>query len=566
MKLKFRTAASVAAAATVIGAVGLAAPAFAAQGTATLPAGSTGNNFSRPSFTVSNCDTATASQYNAVMSGPGAWSSPVTVLGTTPLPGTATFTKQLGDTFQGLADSNSKPLVAGLYTVTFQCLDGFGAQVASPATGDTGLRSALVNFSSPTAWAYVNSAAVGVAVSGAATAVVGSNVTLTATIDTAVPGTVQFKNGATNLGSAQTISSGTTASITVNSLAIGANSITAVFTPTNAAPPATQYTGSTSAAFTVNISKPTPSAVVAISPVAPSIYTPVTLTCNVTGGFSGPSSATFTYTLPGAASATTSAAVTLSGGSASLPLGLLSAGNLTAVSCASAADANNNAATSSTIASTTVESVDPNRVATEYVQVTVNPGALTLTVEGVPLGTTAKVGTPVSAPAGYPVVGNSTNVVILPNANVNASGDYIITSGNILPVKAVDTRAGDPGYTVTGLLGELVQPAGAAHPGAKINPSNFGWAPVFISSTRYADAAAASVAGLTAAAATPAANGLAAGAPSNLGLGGTAKNMYTAAPGAGTGTTVFGALLDMKAPTFTLDGFYEGVLTLTAGS
>jgi hypothetical protein len=67
-------------------------------------------------------------------------------------------------------------------------------------------------------------------------AIVGQSVTYTATVTpasgTAKPaGTIQFKDGAVNLGAAQTLSAAATASITDNTLSVGPHSITAVYTP-----------------------------------------------------------------------------------------------------------------------------------------------------------------------------------------------------------------------------------------------------------------------------------------------------------------------------------------------
>jgi hypothetical protein len=73
-------------------------------------------------------------------------------------------------------------------------------------------------------------------VSPVSTAVQGSLVTLTAVItpSTAV-GTVQFKDGATNLGPAVTVSTNGTAAGSTSLLAPGSHQLTAVFTPANPA-------------------------------------------------------------------------------------------------------------------------------------------------------------------------------------------------------------------------------------------------------------------------------------------------------------------------------------------
>ncbi|HEX4705356.1 MAG TPA: Ig-like domain-containing protein [Pseudonocardiaceae bacterium] len=86
----------------------------------------------------------------------------------------------------------------------------------------------------------------------------GQAVSLTATVaaaDTAgndAAGSVQFFNGTTSLGTAAV--SGGTATTTVSTLPVGADSITAVFTPTSS----TAFAGSTSAPVTVTITAAAP--------------------------------------------------------------------------------------------------------------------------------------------------------------------------------------------------------------------------------------------------------------------------------------------------------------------
>ena len=75
----------------------------------------------------------------------------------------------------------------------------------------------------------------GLSVSPVSLVVQGTRVTLTATITPATAvGTVQFKDGTTNLGNAVTVSNGT-ASGTTSGLAVGSRQLTAVFIPSNPA-------------------------------------------------------------------------------------------------------------------------------------------------------------------------------------------------------------------------------------------------------------------------------------------------------------------------------------------
>ncbi len=68
---------------------------------------------------------------------------------------------------------------------------------------------------------------------------VGTSVTLTATVTAGVPGSVQFLDNGTDLGTSVTVTSGT-AALTTAALPLGTDSLTAVFTPTgNAYAPST---------------------------------------------------------------------------------------------------------------------------------------------------------------------------------------------------------------------------------------------------------------------------------------------------------------------------------------
>jgi hypothetical protein len=66
-------------------------------------------------------------------------------------------------------------------------------------------------------------------------ATTSTSVSLSASVAPAAAGTVQFKDGGTNIGSVQTIAAGGTASINQSFGTSGAHSLTAVFTPANPA-------------------------------------------------------------------------------------------------------------------------------------------------------------------------------------------------------------------------------------------------------------------------------------------------------------------------------------------
>jgi hypothetical protein len=108
----------------------------------------------------------------------------------------------------------------------------------------------------------------------------GTSVTFTATVSPAAAGTVQFKDGAANLGPAATVSAGQ-ASMTTSSLTVASHSITAVFTPTDPS----AFLGSTSPPMTYVVNSPATTTATALSanPASPAASgMAVTFTANVT--------------------------------------------------------------------------------------------------------------------------------------------------------------------------------------------------------------------------------------------------------------------------------------------
>lgn len=153
--------------------------------------------------------------------------------------------------------------------------------------------SAAFNASNSTSVAYeVSSTATTTTISAApaTTQVAGLGVTFTANITAAdaslEAGTVQFKDGATNVGAAQPVAAGAsgTASITTNLLAVGPHSIKAVFTST-----AGPQVGSESAALDYSITAAAQNTSTALSvPATVTAGVPVSLTATVTAGSGTP--------------------------------------------------------------------------------------------------------------------------------------------------------------------------------------------------------------------------------------------------------------------------------------
>ena len=119
------------------------------------------------------------------------------------------------------------------------------------------------------------------------------------------------------------------------------------------------------------------------------------------------------------------------------------------------------------------------------------------------------------------------------------------------PVTVTDTRAGAPGWNVTGQVGDFVGTVG----GNRINGQNLGWSPHPVSGS-------ASIPVLWGPNVAPA-PGVTAGDQGALGLK-SSSLLGTASPVAGLGTAILGADLTLTAPTTTRPDRYTATLTLTA--
>jgi len=210
----------------------------------------------------------------------------------------------------GVATFSSTALTAATHSLTakFTPTDG---------TAFTSSTSAAVPY-------VVNSAAVttttALGVSPLSPVVLGTSTTLTATVTpSSAVGTVQFLDGATNLGAAATVAAGT-ATLTTSALTVATHSLTAKFVPTNAA----NFTGSTSTAVAYTVTS-VPATVtttaLAATPASPVVAgSTVTLTSTVT-----PSSAVGSVQFFDGATAIPGP-VAVSGGVAAKPIATLAVG------------------------------------------------------------------------------------------------------------------------------------------------------------------------------------------------------------------------------------------------
>ncbi|GLW93656.1 Ig-like domain-containing protein [Actinokineospora globicatena] len=141
--------------------------------------------------------------------------------------------------------------------------------------------------------------------------------------------------------------------------------------------------------------------------------------------------------------------------------------------------------------------------------------------------------------------------VVLPAPVMSPDGSLLTTSGSLNPITVTDTRAGNPGWTISGQVSDFTSGSN------RINGANLGWVPGLLS------AAAAQT--IQVGSAIPPAAAIGPGQVPAAGSGLTsARTLATGAAGRGNGTATVTALLVLNVPTSTVEGTYAATLTLTA--
>lgn len=396
------------------------------------------------------------------------------------------------------------------YTIDVQCIPALGNTVGADYSGQ-------LTFSSETAWSSASSTATGTSLGLAPVSPVsfGSQVTLTATVNPAAAGTVTFFDGTTALNATPIAVNAGSASYQTSSLAVGTHSITAAFTSTD---PNFSSSTSTASSYVVNQAGP-------VSTTTSLVTTPgsgqvqggnVNLTANVSpAGAAG--SITF---LDGT---TTLGTVAVANGAAVFNTTTLALGSHTL--SASFTPTNTTAygpSASPAVPFAVTKYVPPTT--TETITTTVDAGSLNISVP--------------------------TGQVSLPDPVLNSSGTLFTTSGSLETVTVTDNRAGNPGWTASGLATAFSQTGGSV----QISAENLGWTP----GTPTGSAGQTLTTGPTVAPA----NGVAASDNGNAGLA-QSRTLVSASAGAGLGTAKIGASLALNVPTTTTAGTYQSTLTLT---
>ncbi len=505
-------------AAATLGAAGTAAAAPPAGNLGTLSISKqSGTDVDAPSYATSAACSADSDGYNLFVYGPGGFTDGL--IGTTPtdvgFSTSAPITVLQGLSFKDIAVDNSTTIVPGAYTVAVNCVDLFSGETKGTFTRE-------VFFTSATSWVATDpsapvSTSTALAVSPNSPVTAGSPVTLTATVSPAsATGTVQFKDGAGNLGSAVAVANGV-AALTTSALPAGARSLTAVFTGS-----AANIAGSTSAAVSYQVNAPVAAATTTALAVTPSgtaaQYSTVTLSATV-------------------APAAAAGSVQFLDGGADL-------GNPVAVVAGAAT------------LTTSALAVGAHEFTARFTPA--NAAAYETSVSAaVPLSVSAFAGVSASETitttvlAGELLISVANQNVVLPSPVMAADGSLLSTAGALNPITVTDTRAGNPGWNVSGQVTDFADGANA------INGANLGWTPKIVDKSPVQTITAGPVV-------TPA-NAIVPGAAAPTGLGlSTARTLATAAALAGNGTANLGADLALKVPTSTLAGTYTATLTLTA--
>ncbi|MCF3133792.1 Ig-like domain repeat protein [Streptomyces olivochromogenes] len=420
----------------------------------------------------------------------------------------------LTQTMRDYANTAGFTTLTGKYTFLVTCRTAFNAT----SLGDF---PASVWFTSNTTYQNTDPSAktpttTSLAVSPASPVTTGTNVTLTATVaPAAAAGTVQFRDNGAALGAPVTVNNGT-ATFSTSTLGAGPHSLTADFTPTD---PAFAGSSSSTVAYTVNQApaQPTTTAL-AVSPAGTAAqFSPVNFTATITpNGAAG--SVKFQDTV--GATTTTLATVPVSGGQATYSTSSLPTGD---------------------------HSFSATFVPTDTTKYTGSSSAQVAYVVGPFAGVTASENITTTVNSGALVISVDNPNVTLPSPVLNPTGDLLTTAGKINPVTLTDTRAGNPGWSVSGQASDFSD--GGTH---TINGQNLGWTPNVVDKSAGQTAAAGAV--------VDPANGVASGDAGNAGL----KSSRSLATGTGLGTAHFGADLALKVPTSTVAGTYTATLTLTA--
>src|SRR5215469_6028537 len=377
-----------------------------------------------------------------------------------------------------------------------------------------------------------------------ATATVGVSDTLTATESPAAPGTMDFKDGTTDLGSVAVNGSGVATMATTFTTA-GSHSLTAAFTPTDP----TSFSGSTgNLSLTVNPAATPTSTALAVSQSG-TTGSDVSMSATVTSSGSPVTAGTVSFFDNGSSTALNSSPVTPNAsGVASLdiPAGL-SAGSHSIIAVFTPTNVTQFESSQSAPQQFILQAPQAGACA--------QPGSQCTSVSNIeatiPVGTLV-ISTPYTA----------ANPLNLGNLTLNSALTQYSGSAPFSNIQVVDTRSGDLPWTISALASNLTD--GGTHTGSTICAQNVGL-------TALSSTAGSGFTGTVTTTNNPAANpavapgttGCPAAAGGLHGAGGTAVTVATATVGLGTDTV--NGTLTLNAPVSTESGLFTGTITFTVG-
>ena len=446
-----------------------------------------------------------------------------------PLNAAGGYTVGLLDTMKAFAAAQSPAAtLAGTYTFTGTCKNAFGATTFGTFDGSVVFTQNGAN--APTFVANNPSVSTTTALGATPASPVntGASVAFTAHVSAASgtpAGTVQLMDGATAVGSPSAVDGSGNVTISTAFATAGSHSVTAAFTG------GAGFGSSTSdpIVYTVNQAPADATATaLSISPASSDTVTPVTLTAAVSDVPNTATKPTGTVQFADAGT-NVGSPVALVNGVASLSQ-TFPAGSHSLTAAYIPSNANTFAASASTSQALSVTAF-AGVTGSETINTTIAAGALTISVA-------------------------DTSTVVLPSPQLNATATYLTTSGKIHPVTVTDTRAGNPGWNLSGQVSDFQNTTGPTT--TPIVGANLGWTPNVIDF----NPSQTIVAGPVVLPATPPVTSNAAAIPA-AGLH-TARGLASAAAGAGTGTAHVDALLALNVPTTTVAGTYAATLTLTA--
>jgi hypothetical protein len=362
----------------------------------------------------------------------------------------------------------------------------------------------------------------------------GNTVTLTATITpSAAAGTVQFKDGATNIGTPVTVASGTAVK-TTNTLATGAHSLSAVFTPTD---PATY--GPSTGTFSTTVNPPA---------------TATTTSLGVSGGYLtagsaaslsatvSPSSAPGSVAFYDGATLIPGTVTNPSAGQYQLDLpGGFTAGGHSIVAKFTPTDLTQFAVSQSAPQAFLTQAPQAD-FCTVAGSVCTDQQNITATV---PVGTLV-INTPYTSDA----------PLDLGTFTLSSDSSTLTAAATFAGITVTDTRSGSLPWTVQAIASDLSD--GSGHANGVINAQNLGLTSVAETSH------GAGFIGPVSYFANVAANGLAPGAAGSAGLGGVTPHDVAHAV-QGLGTITMHGTLTLIAPSSTEPATYAGTITFTVG-